>query len=190
MNLRRPSRPVRRALLATTAAGLAVLAVALWFGSPYPAADPEAAAARLKAAAQRAYDEAGLPPGTEPAEGRVETGSCYYRGLRSLAHIDESRSDVHSFALRWAVRAVPAAAARAGQDRTRARLAAAGWKLTSENISDRGFRFEEPGTGRTVGVDWYASTGTYEVTAYEPCGRVPDGFDAYAWPSAAWEPER
>ncbi|MFD4372608.1 hypothetical protein [Streptomyces sp. NPDC058486] len=190
MNLRRPSRPVRRALLATAAAGLAVLAAAVWFGSPYPAADPEAAAARLKDEARWAYDEARLPPGTVPVEGRVETGSCYYRGLRSLAHIDEARSDVRSFALRWEVRGVSGAAARAGQDRTRARLAAAGWRLISENVSDRGFRFEDPASGRTVSVDWYEPTGTYAMTGYVPCGRLPDGFDEYAWPSAAWHPER
>ncbi|MFI8425201.1 hypothetical protein [Streptomyces sp. NPDC085479] len=190
MRLCRPPRPVRRALLATAAAGLAVLAAAVWFGRPYPAVDPEAAAARLKTEAGRAYDEAGLPPGTAPLAGRVETGSCYHRGLRSLAHIDESRRDVHSFVLRWEVRGVSAAAAGAGQDRTRARLAAAGWRLTSENVSDRGFRFEDPASGDTVSVDWYEPTGTYEVRAYAPCGRVPDGFDAYAWPSAEWHPER
>ncbi|MEU2547355.1 hypothetical protein ABZ618_18295 [Streptomyces roseolus] len=192
MNLRRPSRPVRRALLATAAAGLAVLAAALWFGTPYPAADPEAAAARLKAEAQRAYDEAGLPPGTVPVHNGVETGSCSYRGLRSLAHIDRSRPDVRSFRLGWEVRGVPEAVARAGHDRTRARLAAAGWKPGSsrEDSLMFGFDFAHPDSGEVVNLDWHEPTGTYAVSAYVPCGRLPDGFDAYAWPSAAWRPER
>lgn len=192
MNLRRPSRPVRRALLGTAAAGLAVLAAALWFGSPYPAADPEAVAGRLKAEAQRAYDEAGFPPGTVPVHDGVRTGSCSYRGLRSVAHIDRPRLDVRSFALSWEVRGVSEAAARAGQDRTRARLAAAGWHPGSAREDDLvfGFRFAHPDSGEVVDLDWYEPTGTYVVRAYAPCGRLPDGFDEYDWPSAAWHPKR
>ncbi|MFF9146874.1 hypothetical protein ACF1BN_18625 [Streptomyces sp. NPDC014861] len=41
-----------------------------------------------------------------------------------------------------------------------------------------------------MGVDRYEPTGTYAVNAHEPRGRVPDGFDAYARPSAGWHPER
>lgn len=43
---------------------------------------------------------------------------------------------------------------------------------------------EHPGTGYTVDVDWYRSTGTFAVSTYAPCGRLPDGFDAYDWPQA------
>ncbi|MFD7975556.1 hypothetical protein [Streptomyces sp. NPDC059071] len=161
----------------------------LWNGTPYPAADPDRVAARLKAQAQRVYAEAALPGEADPYS-RVETGTCYYRGLRSFAHIDQGRRDVRSFELSWQVSGVAEGTARAAQERTRRRLERDGWKLTSEDISDRGFRFEHPGTGDKVDVDWYEPTGTYVMSTYAPCGELPDGFDAYHWPAADWAPRK
>ncbi|MFF4531568.1 hypothetical protein ACFY1P_20145 [Streptomyces sp. NPDC001407] len=188
---------VRRARVALwCAGGLLVIGVSvgmgaavrwLWNGPPYPAADPDRVAARLKAEAGRVHDEAALPGALE-APARVETGACDYRGLRSIAHIDQGRSDVRDFRLSWQVTDVPEGAARSAQERTRRRLVRDGWRLISENVSDRGFRFERPGSGERVDVDWYRPTGTYAVTAYAPCGRVPDGFDEYQWPAARWAP--
>lgn len=160
----------------------------LWNGAPYPVADPGQVAARLKAQVQQVYDEAALP-GTPEAPTRVGTSACDYRGLKSIAHIDQGRRDVRRFELSWRMTEVPEATARSAQQRTRHRLEQNGWKLISENVSDRGFRFEQPETGDKVDVDWYQPTGTYAVTAYAPCGKVPDGFADYAWAGAGWAPE-
>ncbi|MEU1862605.1 hypothetical protein [Streptomyces gardneri] len=159
----------------------------VWNGPPYPKADPDRVAAQLKAEARRVYDEAALP-GAPDAPSRVEPGTCYYRGLRSLAHIDQGRSDVRSFGLSWQIVGVPEDTARAAQDRTRLRLEREGWKLVSQNVSDRGFRFERPGSGDLVDVDWYEPTSTFVVHVYAPCGELPDGFDAYDWPQTDWTP--
>ncbi|RLU81988.1 hypothetical protein CTZ27_30970 [Streptomyces griseocarneus] len=167
--------------------GLNVVGRWLWNGAPYPVANPDRVAARLKTEVGQVHVEAALP-GPLEAPARVETGACDYRGLRSIAHIDQGLSDVRDFRLSWRMTNVPEAAARSAQERTRLRLARDGWKLTSENISDRGFRFEHPGTGDKMDVDWYRPTGTYAVTAYAPCGKVPDGFDEYNWPLARWAP--
>lgn len=155
----------------------------LWNGAPYPADDPDRVAARLKWEAGLVYGEAALP-GARDASSRVETGVCYNRGLRAIAHIDEGRSDVGSFGLSWQVAGISEAVARSAQERTRLRLAREGWKRTS--FSDRGFRFEHPESGDKVDVDWYRSTGTFAVSTYAPCGGLPDRFNAYDWPQANW----
>ncbi|MER5461434.1 hypothetical protein ABT010_12255 [Streptomyces sp. NPDC002668] len=161
----------------------------VWNGEPYPATDPDQVATRLKQEAQRVYDEVALPGPPDVSSNGVETGTCYYRGLRSIAHMDEGRSDVRSFGLEWRVTDVPRNTARTGQERVRRRLEQEGWKLTSENISDMGFRFERPDTDDIVDVDWYQPTGTFAVSIYAPCGKLPDGFDAYVWPEAEWSPK-
>ncbi|MDQ0945991.1 hypothetical protein [Streptomyces sp. V1I1] len=68
----------------------------------------------------------------------------------------------------------------------RRRLEQEGWKLTSENIADMGFRFEHPDTGDMLDMDWYEPTGTLAVSIYAPCGKLPDTFDPYEWPASAW----
>ncbi|MGW7093076.1 hypothetical protein [Streptomyces sp. NPDC054874] len=35
---------------------------------------------------------------------------------------------------------------------------------------------------------WYRETGTYAVSAYAGRGKLPTGFDEYAWPEAYWAP--
>ncbi|THA81262.1 hypothetical protein [Streptomyces sp. A0592] len=147
----------------------------LWNGAPYPEVDPNVVAMRLRDQAERVEEDL---EGRSRFEARhVDTGACYYRGLRSFAHIDEARSDVRSFDLDWRATGVPQAEARAGQERIRNRLSQQGWKPTSEHTSDMRFRFEHPGTGDTVDVGWYETTGTLAVSIYAPCGKVPDGFD-------------
>jgi hypothetical protein len=161
----------------------------MWNGEPYPASVPDRVAERLKQEAQRVYDETALPGPAGVSSNGVETGTCYYRGLRSIAHIDQGRRDVRSFALKWRVTDVPRDSARAGQERVRERLDREGWKLTDENISDLGFRFEHPDTDYMVGVDWYEPTGTLAVSVYAPCGKLPVGFDEYVWPQSQWSPK-
>lgn len=184
----RPARVILWFVCGLLVVGMGVTGHRLWNGMPYPAADPDQVAARLKAEAQRVYGEAALP-GTPAPHSRVETGTCYYRGLRSIAHIDEGRPDVRSFGLSWRVTDVPEDTARSAQKRLRLRLERGGWKLTSENVSHRGFRFEHPETGDKVDVDWHRTTETFAVSTYAPCGALPDGFNEYAWPEADWAPQ-
>ncbi|MEV4505437.1 hypothetical protein [Streptomyces klenkii] len=119
----------------------------------------------------------------------MSTSACDYRGLKAIARIDQGRRDARSFNLSWRVTDIPEATARSARERTRHRLEQNGWRLTRENVSDRGFRFEHPRTGDKIDVDWYQPTGTYAVTTYAPCGKVPAGFDEYAWQGARWAPE-
>ncbi|MFD8465810.1 hypothetical protein ACFV10_11945 [Streptomyces cyaneofuscatus] len=187
----RRSRRARAAVVVAVPLGVAAL-LWLWYGTPYPAADPDRAAVRLKGEAQRAYDEAALPgrPGVGPV--RVDTGTCYYRGLRSVAHIDQGRSDVRSFGLDWRVTGVAEDAARSGQERTRARLEREGWTVVSTD--ERGFRYRLPGGEGAdediVDVEWHHETGTYSVSVFTDCGKLPDGFDEYRWPEAEWDPRK
>ncbi|WP_432054823.1 hypothetical protein [Streptomyces sp. bgisy022] len=184
---------LRRALAWTVGglllAGAAVTARGLWEGEPYPAADPDRVAVRLKDHAQQVLDEAALPR-DRPAPARVDTNTCPYRGLRALAHITENRDDVYSFTLRWRVTGVPEAAARRALEPARRRLERDGWTLTHEHNprAGVGFVFAHPRAGEAVDVAWYRPTGTYAVSVSAPCGTVPDGFDAYDWPAAAWAP--
>ncbi|MEV4969827.1 hypothetical protein [Streptomyces scopuliridis] len=161
----------------------------LWNGLPYPATDPDQVAAQLKQEVQRVYDDVALPGPPDASASRVTTGTCYYRGLRSIAHIDEGLIDVRSFGLEWQVTDVPRSTAYLGQERVRQRLEQEGWKLTGENISDMGFRFERSNTDHTVDVNWYQPTGTLAVSVYAPCGKLPDSFDEYAWPESEWSPK-
>ncbi|MEU4128089.1 hypothetical protein [Streptomyces wuyuanensis] len=104
----------------------------VWNGTPYPSADPDAVARRLKDQSDRVHDDFALPGKYTASPGRVGTGACYHRGLRGIAHIDEARSDVRSFDLDWSVPDVPEATAREAQQRVRRRLLQQGWKLTHE----------------------------------------------------------
>ncbi|MGW7368889.1 hypothetical protein ACWGI8_37055 [Streptomyces sp. NPDC054841] len=169
--------------------GISVAGYRVWNGQPYPAADPDQVAARLKQEAQRVYDEVALPGRPEVNSAGVQTGTCYWRGLRAIAHIDEGRSDVRSFGLEWRVTDTSRDTARAGQERVRRRLEQQGWKLVTENVSDMGFRYQDPETGDKVDVDWYKPTGILAVRIYAPCGQLPDNFDEYAWPVSQWSPK-
>ncbi|MET8513725.1 hypothetical protein [Streptomyces sp. NPDC005077] len=168
------------------AVGASVVGYRVWEGEPYPAAVPDQVAVRLKGEARRVYEEVALPGRPGVSSSGVETGTCYFGGLRSIAHIDEGRSDVRSFGLEWRVTDVPRSTARAGQERVRRRLEREGWRLTGENVSDMGFRFEHPDTDDMVDVDWYEPTGTLAVSVYAPCGKLPADFDEYAWPDSEW----
>ncbi|MFJ8249659.1 hypothetical protein [Streptomyces sp. NPDC094466] len=188
-----PSGPrAARALVALRAALVAVVVVAalawLWNGTPYPRTDPDRVAVRLKGLAQRAYDEAALPGRPEVGPVRVETGACSYRGLRSVAHIDRGRPDVRSFDLDWRVTGVPEDVARSGLHRTRTRLEREGWTRVETHVDRPGFRFRNPDDEDLVDGHWSRETGTYVVSAYAGCGKLPDGFDEYAWPEAGWAP--
>lgn len=187
----RMSRPVRRAVLALVVTVIAVpvlwLGHRVWNGDPYPSADPDAVAVQLKRDAQLVYDDLALP-GRPEVKSQFRTGTCYYRGLRSLAHIDRGRLDVSSFQLDWDVTGVSRETARAGQDRVRLRLIREGFELTREDTGDApmGFRFTHPDSGHMVDVRWFERTRMLTVTAYAPCGKVPAGFDEYEWPQRAW----
>ncbi len=171
-------------MAAATVAALAWL----WNGSPYPNADPDRIAVRLKVQAQRAYDEAALPGRPEVGPARVETGTCYYRGLRGLGHIDSGRRDVRSFGLDWRVTGVREDVARSGLRRMRARLEREGWTFVETRVNRPGFRFRNPDNEDLVYAHWTRATGTYAVSTHADCGKLPDGFDEYAWPEARWAP--
>lgn len=168
------------------AVGVSVVGYRVWEGEPYPAVVPDQVAERLKGEAQRVYEEVAPPGRPGVSSSGVETGTCYYRGLRSIAHIDEGRGDVRSFVLEWQVTDVLRSDARAGQERVRRRLEYEGWRLTGENVSDMGFRFERRDTDETVAVDWYEHTATLAVSVHTSCGKLPAGFDEYAWPGSEW----
>ncbi|MFD7783189.1 hypothetical protein ACFV4Q_08890 [Streptomyces nojiriensis] len=178
----RPRRPRSRPVLVALALGGVVCcllagwgAYRLWNGAPYPEVDPQVVATRLGAEAGRVENDLALPVGSRPPAGRMETGACHYRGLRAFAHIDRARSDVHTFSVERETTGIAEDTARTAQERVRSRLSQQGWKLTSQNITNMGFRYENPDTGDQVHVDWYKYTGTLAFRVYAPCGQVPDG---------------
>ncbi|WP_404962275.1 hypothetical protein [Streptomyces sp. 147326] len=172
-------RLVRTALIlggVTLLAAVSWAGYRLWNGAPYPEVDPNVVGTRLRAEVERVHDDLALTRTAAEGPYRVETGACYYRGLRGFAHIDQSRRDVYSFDLDTSTTGVPEAIARTGQERVRSRLSQQGWKLIGENITSMGFRFENPDTGDTVDVRWYEPTGTLAVSVFSQCGKVPAGF--------------
>ncbi|MEV6731442.1 hypothetical protein [Streptomyces sp. NPDC051364] len=182
-------------MLVALSVAAATAANRVWNGAPYPSADPDAVAQRLKDQSDELYDGFALPEKHAVDSGRVDTGACYYRGLRSIAHIDEARSDVRSFGLDWSVPDIPEATARDAQRRVRQQLVKQGWKLTHEGdragatLRELGFRFENPEGGDQVDVQWNDSTTTLFISVYAPCVQGPDGFEEYDWPEAAWHPK-
>lgn len=196
---RASGRPILYAVTGLVMVALPVVAVVagyvVWNGAPYPSADPDTVAQRLKARSDEVYDGFALPEEYAAGSGRIDTGACYYRGLRSINHIDEARSDVRSFGLEWSVPDVPEATARDAQRRVRQQLVQKGWKLTHEGnragatILRLGFRFENPEGGDQVDVQWNDSTTTLFISVYAPCGQVPDEFVEYDWSEADWHPK-
>ncbi|MFD0417962.1 hypothetical protein [Streptomyces sp. NPDC127108] len=182
--------------LVTLTVGAVVAGNSVWNGAPYPSADPDAVAQRLKVRSDGIYDDFALPGKYVADAGRVGTGACYYRGLRGIAHIDQARGDVRSFGLDWSVPDIPEAAARDAQQRVRQRLIQQGWKLTQDRdrtgttFRKLGFRFENPDSGDQIDVEWNISTTTLFINVYAPCGKVPDDFKEHDWPEADWHPER
>ncbi|MFE9999822.1 hypothetical protein [Streptomyces avermitilis] len=182
-------------MLVALSVAAAEAANSVWNGAPYPSADPDAVAQRLKDQSDGVYDGFALPAKYAADSGRVDTGACYYRGLRGIAHIDEARSDVRSFGLDWSVPDIPEATARDAQRRVRQRLVKQGWKLifegdrVGETFRKLGFRFENPEGGDQVDVQWNDSTTTLFISVYAPCVQLPDGFEEYGWSEADWHPK-
>ncbi|MET9689806.1 hypothetical protein ABZY81_15200 [Streptomyces sp. NPDC006514] len=182
-----PARPSRRprsrpVLVALALGGVMCCllvgwgAYRLWNGAPYPEADPHVVATRLGAEAERVESDLALPAGPRSPSDRMETGACYYRGLRAFAHIDSARRDVHTFSVERETTGLPEDTARTAQERVRSRLSQQGWKLISQNVSSMGFRYENQDTGDQVHVDWYEYTGTLAFRIYAPCAKIPDGY--------------
>lgn len=173
----------------------AVAGNSVWNGAPYPTADPDAVAQRLKDRSDGVYDDFALPDKYAADSGRIDTGACYYRGLRGIAHIDRPRRDVRSFGLDWSVPDIPEATARDAQRRVRERLMKQGWKLTHEGdragatFRELGFRFEDPEGGDQIDVRWNDLTTTLFISVYAPCGQLPDEFEEYGWSEADWHPK-
>ncbi|WP_405796848.1 hypothetical protein [Streptomyces sp. NBC_01506] len=182
---------VALSVLAVAAGGLVS---AVWNGEPYPDADPDAVAQRLKDRSDDVHDGFALPEQYLAEPGSVVSGACYHRGLTSFTQIDQPRNDVLSFGLDWSVPDVPEATARDAQQRVRRQLVKQGWKLTHEGdragatLREWGFRFEDPEGGDQVDVRWNDSTTTLFISVYAPCGKVPNEFDEYDWPEADWHP--
>ncbi|MFE7266821.1 hypothetical protein ACFU9B_32905 [Streptomyces sp. NPDC057592] len=181
---------------ATLLAAAVVAGNAVWNGAAYPSADPDAVARRLKAQSVEVYDGFALSEKYAAGTSRFDTSACYYRGLRSITHIDRARSDVRSFGLDWSIPGVPEAAARDAQRRVRRQLVQKGWKLTLEgdragtNFRELGFRFEDPEGGDQIDVRWNELTTTLFISVYAPCGQVPDSFVDYEWGEADWHPKK
>ncbi|MGV9316854.1 hypothetical protein ACWDR0_32450 [Streptomyces sp. NPDC003691] len=166
-----------------------VLGVRLWNGEPYPGSDPERVAVELEQRAQELYEDAALPEGTRAESPGVRKGGCQYRGLRGILHLDDGRRpDVWHFWLDWSAPRTDAAAARAGQERIRARLERLGWENVRGIFGDMGFRYRDPASGEQVDASWYRATGTLLVRVASPCGEVPQRFRDGGWPARSWQP--
>ncbi|OCC10000.1 hypothetical protein [Streptomyces sp. PTY087I2] len=76
----------------------------------------------------------------------------------------------------------------------RARLEREGWTFVGSGVDRPGFRFRNPDAGddgehvEHVDARWYRETGTYAVSVYAGCGKLPDGFYEYTWPERDWAP--
>ncbi|QDY80560.1 hypothetical protein [Streptomyces qinzhouensis] len=177
------------AVVALVVVGAGVLGVRLWNGEPYPSSDPDRVADRLEQRAQTLYDEAALPGRPRVESAGVRKSGCQYRGLRGIAHLDDSRRpDVWQLRLDWSAPGLDIAVARAAQERIRERLERRGWTAADGIFGDMGFRFRAPGSGEQVDVMWYQATGNMLVRASAPCGEVPQRFQDSGWHNSGWSP--
>lgn len=180
------------ALLATTS----LAARLAWNGEPYPSADPDAVAERLKTRSNEVYDSFALAKKYAAQPSRVDTGACYHRGLSGYVNLDRARLDVSSFRLYWDVPNVPEPTARDALRQARQQLTSHGWEFSHDwadstsSLLELGFRYEEPGRGDKVDLRWNSSTTTLFVEVYAPCTQVPDEFNAHDWPAADWLPKQ
>lgn len=163
---------------------LAIVAVApaverVWYGAPYPTADPAEAAERIQERSRLAYDLLRLPEPVAAARNFLDDRVCRDRGLLNLT--GDPEPGVTAPEHRWGVDGVPEDAARPALDRLRERLAAQGWEHTHERegrgpgLVETGFRFEDPVSGDTVDARWNNARGSLFVDVRAPCARVPDG---------------
>jgi hypothetical protein len=159
----------------------------LWYGAPYPVADPDETGQRLRSHAQAVYDVLGL---TEEQDVRVEPELCYVQGWRA-GMIDQLEPDVYGMGLIWEVRmardVIPAA-----MREVRDGLVRQGWQVAERNSFtdgpflglDRG----ENGLGLSVreDIDNPQADPFLRIYSGAPCSRIPDDWngalpEAYEW---------
>ncbi|AZK92556.1 MULTISPECIES: hypothetical protein [Streptomyces] len=175
------------AVVALVVVGAGFLGVRLWNGEPYPSSDPDLVAAELEDRARMLYADAGLSG--QPRADRVQKDECSYRGLRGIAHLDDSgRPDVWQLRLEWSVPGLDTGAARAAQDRIRERLERQSWTAKGGIFGDMGFRLRDPASDQQVDVMWYRSTGNMLVRVSAPCGKVPRHYVDADWKRSGWNP--
>ncbi|WP_329402882.1 hypothetical protein [Streptomyces melanogenes] len=178
---------------AGTAAALTVPAALhkIAAGTPYPTADPDAAAERLQEYSRQAYTALGLPEPTAIALNSLDSGPCYSHGFMQ---IDKTEPGVVSVRHSWGVARVPQVTADAALDRLEARLVARGWTRTSDDDrsgpgwSELGFRYEDPHGGDQLDAHWNSSGGGLYADAYAPCATIPVSNPARADAHLTWTP--
>ncbi|PKV89147.1 hypothetical protein [Streptomyces sp. TLI_146] len=160
-------------------------------GTPYPTADPDAAAERLQGYSRQAYTALELPEPTTVALNSLDSGPCYSHGFMQ---IDKTEPGVVSVRHSWGVARVPQVTADAALDRLEARLAARGWTRTSDDDrsgpgwSELGFRYEDPHGGDKLDAHWNSSGGGLYVDVYAPCATIPTGNPAHDDAPLTWTP--
>jgi hypothetical protein len=162
------------------AAGIAVAVTGyrMWFGDPYPKADPDAVAWRLEQRSQLAYETLALPRSALENDNTLETGYCPSTGLRSLTDWDSSQPGVVDVRHSWDVRRISEATARDSLRRLRDMLASSGWtQLQNWNGSgagytDLGFQYEDHASGDRLNAQWHSGTNGLFISLYAPCTRV------------------
>ncbi|MFJ8230070.1 hypothetical protein ACIQ9E_08940 [Streptomyces sp. NPDC094448] len=189
------------AALVLGAAGTAVVTTGpvadrLWRGRPYPTADPDTAAERLQDRSRRVHADlrAAVPAATPPAPGNntLRSSRCPVRAAVSSERTDRSAIGVRHL---WAFGGMGGAAARDALRRAGEGLRADGWEAGfayDDEAGGRGgvgARYEDPGTGDVVSLQWSLPSGLLRVDAESPCRTVPDGHPKATGKPVEWTPE-
>ncbi|WP_344632296.1 hypothetical protein [Streptomyces glaucosporus] len=182
-------------VLAVVVAVLMPAARRMWYGEPYPTADPDVTAERLQDRSRWAYDLLDLPEPVTEAWNFVEDGSCQHRGYQYLAHWDEPVEGVIGLEHSWGVDGIEENTARAALGRLRGRLESEGWKPThdlgreSARSTSLNFWHLHPKSGLKVNARWHDSRKGLFVSFHAPCARIPDGHPRKDEPTHFWHPD-
>jgi hypothetical protein len=164
--------------------GLAPWAERVWFGEPYPVADPAARARQMDQHTQAIYDALGLPQAalddTMNHWTTVDPYVCYRRGL---AHLMDNLNDsppsephVATITVSWTLKGVPRAQAVDAMQRAREQLTRQGW--TDRGYVNSGHELQvnlmPPSGDDTVTIEANPSD-RLAVTAHADCARYAPG---------------
>ncbi|MEU5160111.1 hypothetical protein AB0G74_10950 [Streptomyces sp. NPDC020875] len=164
----------------------------LWRGKPYPVADPDTVAERVRDESRRIHTALGAPADRAPVFNSLRSTSCRARAMIATERIDRTAVAVRHV---WEIDGFDGRTARTAIDRAGEGIAGSGWKNTfryDDEMNGRGGaggRYEQPDTGYTLTLQWVASRRTVQINLETPCRKFPAGHPKADDGPLEWVPE-
>ncbi|MFE0424490.1 hypothetical protein [Streptomyces sp. NPDC058953] len=164
----------------------------LWRGIPYPTADPDTAADRVRDESRRIHTDLGARPDRAPVFNTLRSSRCLVRAEIRVEKTDRSAVGVRHV---WELDGVDRAAARTAIDQAGRRLRDDRWKeeyAYDEKTNSRGgmgARYKHPDTGYRVAIQWVPYRNGLLVDVESPCRTIPDGHPKATGGPLEWRPD-